>query len=150
MDMYKRIVLALDGSPLAEQALPHAVAHAEQFGAELILLKVLEPLPEVTYSSPAAIRAAEEMSAQLARDYLQGVATRLEEPGVAVQVVTLEGKPYVQIVRYAEEQQADLLVMSTRGQSGFSRWLLGSVADRVVRGATVPVLLVRCQEDCKE
>jgi nucleotide-binding universal stress UspA family protein len=148
--MYERIVIALDGSPLAEQALPHAVAQAQQFGAELILLKVLEPLPEVTYSSPAAIRTAEEMSAQLARDYLEGLATGLRKQGIQVQVVTLEGKPYVQIVRYAEEEQTDLLVMSTRGQSGFSRWLLGSVADRVVRGATVPVLLVRCQEDCKE
>ncbi|MFN2242410.1 MAG: universal stress protein [Anaerolineae bacterium] len=146
--MYEKIVVALDGSPLAEQALPHAVAHAERFGAELALLKVLEPLPEVTYSSPAAVRTAEEMSAQIARDYLEGLAAGLNEQGIQVQVVTLEGKPYVQIVRYAEEEQADLLVMSTRGQSGFSRWLLGSVADRVVRGATVPVLLVRCQEDC--
>lgn len=148
--MYKRIVVALDGSPLAEQALPHAAAHAERFGAELILLKVLEPLPEVTYSSPVAVRAAEEMSAQLARDYLEGIAAELREQGIQVQVETQEGKPYVQIVGYAEEQGIDLLVMSTRGQSGFSRWLLGSVADRVVRGATVPVLLVRCQEDCKE
>jgi nucleotide-binding universal stress UspA family protein len=148
--MYERIVVALDGSPLAEQALPHAAAQAERFGAELTLLKVLEPLPEVTYSSPAAVRAAEEMTAQLAREYLEGIAAGLREPGIAVQVETLEGKPHVQIVGYAEEQEIDLLVMSTRGQSGFSRWLLGSVADRVVRGATVPVLLVRCQEDCKE
>jgi nucleotide-binding universal stress UspA family protein len=64
--------------------------------------------------------------------------------------VQREGKPYVEIVRYAEEEGADMIVISTRGQSGFSRWLLGSVADRVVRGATVPVLLVRCVEDCKD
>ena len=148
--MYKRIVVPLDGSPLAEQALPHAVAHAERFGAELVLLKVLEPLPEVTYSSPAAVNTAEEMSAQIARDYLEGLAAGLWEQGIQVQVVTLEGKPSVQILSYAEEEHADLMVMSTQGQSGFSRWMLGSVADRVVRGATVPVLLVRCQEDCTE
>ena len=56
----------------------------------------------------------------------------------------------MEIIRYAEEQGADMIVMSTRGHSGFSRWLLGSVADRVVRGATVPVLLVQCQETCEE
>ena len=148
--MYKRIVVALDGSALAEQALRHAIAQAEKFEAELILLKVLEPLPDVSFTAPAARRRAEEISAQLAYDYLEGVAEGIREQGISVQVAQSEGKPYVEIVRYADEEGADMIVISTRGQSGFSRWLLGSVADRVTRGATVPVLLVRCQEDCKE
>ena len=150
MDIYKRIVVALDGSRLAEQALSHAVAQAKRFETELILLKVLEPLPDVSFTAPSARRRAEEASAQLAYEYLEGVAEGIREQGIVVQVVQLEGKPYVEIVRYAEEEGADMIVISTRGQSGFSRWLLGSVADRVVRGATVPVLLVRCVEDCKE
>jgi nucleotide-binding universal stress UspA family protein len=148
--MYKRIVVPLDGSPLAEQALPHAVAQASKFGAEVILLKVLEPLPEAVFSAPSAVMAAEKMSGQLARDYLEEVAAGIREQGVTVQVVQLEGKPHVEIIRYAEEQGTHMIVMSTRGYSGFSRWLLGSVADRVVRGATVPVLLVQCQEACEE
>ena len=148
--MYKRVVVPLDGSALAEQALPHAVAQAEKFQAGLILLQVLEPLPDVSFTAPAARRRAEEISAQLAHDYLEGVAEGIRERGLSVQVVQSEGKPYVEIVRYADEEGADMIVISTRGQSGFSRWLLGSVADRVVRGATVPVLLVRCQEDCRE
>ena len=148
--MYNRIVVPLDGSPLSEQALPHAVAQAARFGAELILLKVLAPLHDVVFSSPAAVRTAEDMTAQLARDYLEGVANGIREQGTAVQVATVEGEPYVEIIRYAEQQGADLIVISTRGQSGFSRWLLGSVTDRVVRGATVPVLLVQCREACEE
>ena len=148
--MYKRIVVPLDGSSLAEQALPHAVAQAAQFGAELILLKVLAPLPEVVFSAPAAVLNAAKMSGQLARDYLEDMAAGLWGQGIAVQVAVVEGEPYVQIIRYAEEQGTDMIVISTRGQSGFSRWLLGSVADRVVRGATVPVLLVRCREECEE
>ena len=60
--------------------------------------------------------------------------------------VTIDGRPHVEIPQYAETNQVDLIVMSTRGQSGLSRWLMGSVADRVVRGATVPVLLVRSPE----
>jgi nucleotide-binding universal stress UspA family protein len=148
--MYERILVPLDGSPLAEQALPHAVAQAGRFGAEIILLKVLDPLPDPVFSSPAALRTAERASAELASDYLERTAARLREEGVPVQVSIVDGKPYLEIVSFAERQQIDMIVMSTRGHSGFSRWLLGSVADRVVRGATVPVLLVRCQEECEE
>jgi nucleotide-binding universal stress UspA family protein len=148
--MYKHILVPLDGSKLAEQALPHAVAQAEKFGAEVVLVKVLQPLSEPILSAPAAVRAAEEASARLLREYLDGVAARLQEQGIAVQVALLGGKPYVEIIRFAEENEIDLIVMSTRGHSGLSRWLLGSVADRVVRGATVPLLLVQCKQECEE
>jgi nucleotide-binding universal stress UspA family protein len=126
------------------------MAQAAQFGADLILLKVMAPLPEVVFSAPAAVLSAEKMSAQLARDYLEEVAAGIREQGIAAEIATVEGEPYVEIIRYAEEQGASMIVVSTRGHSGFSRWLLGSVADRVVRGATVPVLLVQCQEACEE
>jgi nucleotide-binding universal stress UspA family protein len=148
--MYKRIVVPLDGSPLAEQSVTHAVAQAERFDAEIVLLKVLQPLPEATYSSPAAVKTAEKMSAQLARDYLERVANGIRHQDITVDVALLEGRPYGEIVRYAAEPDVDMIVISTRGHSGWSRWLLGSVADRVVRGATVPVLLVQCQEECEE
>ena len=148
--MYKRIMVPLDGSPLAEQALTHATAQAERFEAELILLKVLEPLPEATLTSPASVQRAEQLSAQLARDYLERIADPIRDEDSAVEIALLEGKPYVEIVRFAAETEIDMIVMSTRGHSGWSRWLLGSVADRVVRGATVPVLLVQCQEACEE
>lgn len=148
--MYRRILVPLDGSALAEQALPRAVAQAEKFGAEIVLLKVLQPLSELTFSAPSTVRAAEKASAQLVRDYLDGVAARIREQDIPVQVALVEGKPYVEIIRFAEENGMDLIVISTRGQSGWSRWLLGSVADRVVRGATVPVLLVQCHQECEE
>ena len=148
--MYKRIVVPLDGSPLAEQALAHATAQAERFEAEIVILKVLEPLPEATLTSPASVQRAEQLSAQLARDYLERIADRIREKGITAKVVLLEGKPYVEIVQYAEQPEVDMIVMSTRGHSGWSRWLLGSVADRVVRGANVPVLLVQCPEACEE
>jgi nucleotide-binding universal stress UspA family protein len=146
--MYKRILVPLDGSKLAEQALPHAALHAEQFGAQVVLLKVLGPLPEPSMAGRGVIRSAEEASARLAQDYLEGMAAGLREQGLSAQTEIVEGKPYLQIVRFAEEKEIDLIVMSTRGHSGLSRWLLGSVTDRVVRGATVPLLLVRCHEDC--
>jgi nucleotide-binding universal stress UspA family protein len=144
--MYKRILVPLDGSKLAEQALPHAASHAAQFGAEIMLLKVLGPLPEPSMAGRGVVRSAEAASAQLARDYLESVAAGLRDQGLLAQTATAEGKPYMEIIRFAEEHAIDLIVMSTRGHSGLSRWLLGSVADRVARGATVPLLLVQARE----
>ena len=116
--MYKRVLLPLDGSDLAEQALPHAVAQAERFQAELILLRVLEMLPRDRQWSGAVVKEGFELTDKLARNYLGQIATRV-----------------------------DLIVMSTRGQSGFSRWLMGSVAERVVRGVRIPVLLIHAKEN---
>jgi nucleotide-binding universal stress UspA family protein len=107
---------------------------------------VLGPLPEPSMAGRRIVRSAEEASAQLAQTYLEGIATGLKERGLTVQTQTVEGKPYLEIVRHAEDREIDLIVMSTRGHSGLSRWLLGSVADRVVRGANVPVLLVRTRK----
>lgn len=140
--MYKRILLPLDGSALAEQALPHAVTQAKRCQAKLVVLKVLEPL-QVHGLSRASIEWVEKYTATLAHEYLESVAATVEQHGIPVQVATTEGHPPAEIVRFAEANEVDLIVMCTRGHSGLSRWLMGSVADQVVRGAGVPVLLVR-------
>jgi nucleotide-binding universal stress UspA family protein len=145
--MYKRILLPLDGSALAEQALIHAVAQAKHFQAELILLKVLEPLAKNVNISIDAARRAEEESHGMASDYLESVAAGSRKGGVSVRVITADGKPHEQIVSCAEAEQVDLIVICTRGHSGLTRWLMGSVADRVVRGASVPVLLVSARQE---
>lgn len=142
--MYKRILLPLDGSALAEQALPYAISQAERFGAELILMRVLEPIaPKDPIVPKATAKQVEELTRAWAHEHLERIAARVQERGIPVQVVTVEGRPYTEIVQFAESNQVDLIVICTRGQSGFSRWLVGSTADRVVRGASVPVLLVR-------
>jgi nucleotide-binding universal stress UspA family protein len=145
--MYKRVLVPLDGSALAEQALPHAVAIAERFQAELILLRVLAPLPRPPTAIPAVLQKAEEATMKFAREYLERLAVDVQERDVNVQKATTVGRPHLQIIQYAETNKVDLIVMSTRGQSGLSRWLMGSVADRVVRGAGVPVLLVRVRKE---
>jgi nucleotide-binding universal stress UspA family protein len=148
--LYKRILLPLDGSALAEQAVPHAIAQAERFQAELVLLRVIEPLPKVGggMSQTAFERAEGEMKAW-ALGYLEDLAAGVKEQGIPVQVVTMMGHPHTAIVRFAEANQVDLIVISTRGHSGLSRWLMGSVADRVLRGAKAPVLLVRASKENK-
>ena len=141
--MYSRILLPLDGSDLAERALPHALAQAERFEAELVLLMVFVQPSEPPGMWSPAVKQARERAKPLAREYLERVAARVGEHGIPVQIVTVEGRPAVEITRFAEENQVDLIVLSTRGESGLSRWLMGSVADRVARGAKVSVLLVR-------
>jgi nucleotide-binding universal stress UspA family protein len=132
---------------LAEQTVPHAAIHAEKFGAEIVLLMVLGPLPKPSMAGRRIVRSAEEASAQLAQTCLEDIAAGLRERTLPVQTQTVEGKPYIEIVRHAEDREIDSIVMSTRGHSGLSRWLPGSVTDRVVRGATVPLVLVQCQEE---
>jgi nucleotide-binding universal stress UspA family protein len=145
--MYERILLPLDGSAIAEQALPYAVAQAKRFGAELILLRVVEPFPHVRGLSASDLSRIREQTAEWTRTYLKGLAKHAQEQGVTVQMATAEGRPNVAILEYSEANQVDLIVICTRGRSGFSRWLLGSIADRVVRGASVPVLLVRATKE---
>jgi nucleotide-binding universal stress UspA family protein len=147
--LYRRILLPLDGSPLAEQALPHAIAQAEHFQAELVLLRVVERLPRTggSLSSQATFEQTEGQMKAWACEYLEGIAANIQERGIPVQVVTSLGDPHKTIVKFSETNQVDLIVISTRGRSGLSRWLMGSVADRVLRGAKVPVLLVRAQKE---
>ena len=127
--IYKRILLPLDGSELAERALPHAIAQGQGFGAELVLLRVAE------------------MIAHTRGEYLKHIAEQVQEESVQVETAVVEGRPSVAITWFAETSDIDMIVLCTRGRSGFSRWLMGSVADRVVRGATLPVLLVRASKE---
>jgi nucleotide-binding universal stress UspA family protein len=142
--VYKRILLPLDGSEVAEQAMPLAIAQAERFRAQLILLRAVEPI--LYTRSLAALEDARQERMEWARDYLESVATRIRERGVQTRIVVMEEAPNVAITQYAETNQVDLIVLCSRGRSGPSRWLMGSVADRIVRGANVPVLLVRAQQ----
>ena len=141
--MYRKILLPLDGSPLAEQAFPHAAALAEHFQSKLILLKVLVPLDKNLSLPPGAVKIAEAATRELANQYLDRVAARIQDKGFHITTVTVPGRPHEKIVQFAETESVDIVVMCTRGQSGLSRWLMGSVADRVARSVNVPVLLIR-------
>ena len=144
--MYERILIPLDGSPLAEQALPYAVAQAERFQAELILLKVLVPLARSYNLPPRAVRKAEEATREIVQEYLERLAVDIRNKGISARAVTISGSPHAEIAQFAERENIDLIVICSRGQSGLSRWLMGSVADRVARGVSIPVLLVRAQK----
>ena len=101
-------------------------------------------------STVVRLARIKEQAQEWAGGYLERLAGDARKQGVAVQKATAEGRPNAAILQFAEANQVDLIAICTRGRSGFSRWLMGSVADRVVRGATVPVLLVRAAKEKTE
>lgn len=143
--MYRRILLPLDGSSLAEQAIPHAIAQAQSFDAELIILQVVERFEDKAQKYSSSIELAEKDKLDFVKESLKKLAADVREQGVKVRTVALLGRPYVKIIEFAESEQVDLVVICSRGRSGFSRWLMGSVADRVIRGIKIPLLIVRAQ-----
>ncbi|NPA90733.1 MAG: universal stress protein [Chloroflexi bacterium] len=146
--MYKKILCTLDGSKLAEQALPHAVALAKAFDADLILLRVVEPppLPILPEFAGAELELLPELH-KTAKAYIDRWVQELQEEGDRVSGVVEEGKPADVIADFAQEKEIDLIVMATHGRSGITRWAFGSVADRVLRSAGRPVLLIRARND---
>lgn len=146
--MYKRLLLALDGSPPSERAIPHALALAKAFSAELHVIRVV-PLaipPGHTEGAPVAALSALATEADEASDYLNSVAAQLSAQGLTVQTMVRSGDVADELLHQAAQSDADLIVMSTHGRSGVGRWVYGSVADRVLRQAEIPVLLVRAVE----
>lgn len=92
--MYERILLPLDGSALAAQAIPYGVAQAQRFDAEVILLRIFEPLPDLVRVSGKAVEEALQRSRQLALEYLDRLASDSRSGGVASRVEIVEGRPY--------------------------------------------------------
>lgn len=146
--MYEEILVPLDQSELAEQAVPHAVALADALESVVHLVSVVPvPGPEVRDTTTTASEQGAELD--MARNYLRGVRKRIMEQGVDTEWDVAQGDVAEQILLYCEQQDCDLIVMSTHGRSGISRWVYGSIADRVLRHAPVPVLLVRAVEEAQ-
>ncbi|MCC6630218.1 MAG: universal stress protein [Chloroflexi bacterium] len=151
--MIRRILVPLDSWPLAESVLPYVQQYAQVLGASVTLLQVLEP--HVRAADLEALRERFQAEAHddsgrpanaeaAAEHYLATTAEALAQAGVETHVQLADGLPAGAIV--ATGRQFDLIAMATHGRSGIGRWVYGSVADKVLRGATAPVLLVRAQE----
>jgi nucleotide-binding universal stress UspA family protein len=144
--MYDKILVPMDGSGNSECVLEHVKAIATGCHvSNVILLRVIEPFPAyyMDYKiSEAFIRQAQEAAKLDAGKYLTGIAAKMKNEGMSVVTITLEGNAADTILNYAAQNGVDLIFMSTHGRTGISRWALGSVTDKVVRGANVPVMIV--------
>ena len=163
--MYKKILVPLDGSKLAEAALPHVEELAKGCDTEeVILVSVTERVqgyravegstepvigsgggwmgsiqPPLQRLVPEAFGKKEKQ----AQRYLDRIAKAMEAKGIKIGTEVLLWKPAEAIVGYAKQSRCDLIVMASHGRSGPSRWAYGSVADKVLRGSCIPVLMVR-------
>ena len=178
--MYKKIIVPLDGSKLAECVLPHIESISRGFVIEEVVLitaieRVASLLPKDqvsklsansgTYQPAVAFtdRPYSERHFELdpslkipvvtgkvlkqGQRYLARVAEQLVKRGMQIGITILMGEAAEQIVDFAGKEKADLIVMASHGRSGFSRWAMGSVAEKVFQGSNVPILLVKASPE---
>jgi nucleotide-binding universal stress UspA family protein len=145
--MYKKILVPLDGSELAECVIPHVETVVKgPKDCKVILFRVVPPLRLggiESRISPAERTRLEEDSLNVAREYLEKVAKGLRSEGIKVEIDAVLGEAKEELVEYAEQNEIDLIIIATHGRSGVGRWVWGSVAERVMHASCVPVLMVR-------
>jgi len=136
-----KILVPLDGSALAETALPAAKQFAKEQGATMVLMRAAEASPTLSDAVAAQVDVIRE-----AERYVDEVADRLRADGCArVNTCVWYGAAATSIVEAVKAQDADLIVMTSHGRTGIGRLILGSVAESVLRGTTTPILLLRAR-----
>ena len=147
--MFKKMLVCLDGSQLAEQIVPYAVDIAATQNAKIVLFRFLA-LPVAMAPSAPAVPVQSPTTPEVeaaAKDYLSKIASPLADKGVTTEVVVQQGSSAGKgIVDYANENSIDLIAIATHGRSGFGRAVFGSVADFVLRQSGLPILLITPRE----
>jgi nucleotide-binding universal stress UspA family protein len=149
MRRFKRITVASDLSKVSRSALNTAVEFAHSMRAELIIVHVIAPitlLMREQFIHPGILETIEADARKWAEKQLARLAAVARKSSVRVKVLLLSGDPADQIIRAARTHRADLIVVGTHGRRGFSKMMIGSVAERVVRTASCPVVTVRSQK----
>jgi len=146
--MYKKIMVPLDGSKLAECAFPQVEAIASGCLSNMVVLvRVVEPreLPANlgTFINEKAWQKIESDRKAAAKEYLDRVSKELKFKNLQLQTRVLVGKIAESLADFTDKNEIDLIIMATHGRSGVSRWVLGSVAEKILHSSCVPILLVR-------
>jgi nucleotide-binding universal stress UspA family protein len=149
--MFKHLLVALDGSRHAESVIPYAIDLARRASAEITFVRIIaRNLAEVSEwgamgrRRPAAQPAMSQESAAAER-YLENIAETNRHFGVAINTDLRHGDPAVELLRAAEELGADTIALATHSRRGLDRLMFGSVAERVVHGTSLPVILLSAQ-----
>ncbi len=146
--MYQHIMVPLDGSELAECVLPHIETLAQGRNVKKVtLVRVIEPLHMYggveSRFSPEDRQHLEEDAAKIAKDYLDQIVKRLADSGIKARSEILYGHVAEKLIDYATENEVDIIVIATHGRSGVSRWVWGSVTDRLLHASGTPILMIR-------
>jgi nucleotide-binding universal stress UspA family protein len=155
--MFKRIMVPLDGSELAECVIPYIEDFIDQAQVEFIVfVRVVKPVitpasfdDSITYL-PEDWSKWESEKKTSAEDYLKKVVSRLKQNGVKFQTEVLVGRIGDRLLDYIKANDFNLIVISTHGRSGLSRWVRGSVADKILSAAHIPILMVRAPGSMSE
>jgi nucleotide-binding universal stress UspA family protein len=147
-EFYRNIVIATDGSENTQKAISYGIEIAKLSGATVHALYVVDTssFSSIPMSTEGGWEAMYEVLKTEGKKAVSAVKSKGEASGVEVREVVLEGHPINEIIEFAEKNNADLVVMGTLGKTGLDRFLLGSVAEKVVRGSKVPVMVVRSGE----
>jgi len=141
--MYEKVLVPLDGSELAECALPHVINLFEKgVTEEVILLQIVE-IPSVLLEEGFDFIGLKTAQISKAQKYLMGIQSQLSAEGLNVKTEVLEGNTAHSIIEYAKRNDVQLLVIATHGYTGMKQLMFGSVALRILHDARVPVLLIR-------
>ena len=143
--MFKHIIVPVDGSDCSSRAANVAGSLARELGAECILCVAVDVVAAAGYAAaaPDLVDAWLKTLRDQARTVLEETAARLRKTGVDAKIAVADGYPAEAILQFAKNHRGDLIVMGSHGRSGLRRFFLGSVAETVVRSATIPVLIVR-------
>ena len=142
--MFQHILVPLDGSSLAEEALPIAARLARATSASLILLHVITTYQNIVPAEPISlVEQSRKMVAAESQAYLARVITYEHLDGIHVSTEVLTGSPAQIIVQFAQTHSVGLIIMRSHGETGFKRWMLGSVAQQLIRHSPTPVLVLR-------
>lgn len=144
--MYDRIVVPTDGSAGTRRAIDHAVRLATTHDATIHAIYVVNSARYAGFSMETAWEGVDSMLREEGEEAVAEIERIADSHDVPVETTVLDGSPSTEIVRYADEEHCDLIVMGTHGRGGINRLLLGSVAERVVRSSAIPVLTVRVGE----
>lgn len=150
--MFKKILVCLDGSEIAEKIIPFVKEEALVMGSEVILLRVVSLPANLTLGVPgfpsvpyhtASMPEQLKQEYNLAETYLERVAQPIRKHGIQVKGETLLGLPGPAIIGYANENNVDQIAISSHGHSGLRNVLLGSVAEYIVRESAIPILMIK-------
>jgi len=140
---YEKILIATDGSEYTKNAVDYGIDFAKSTGAKLFAIYVVDTAAFASIPMDAAWESMYELLKQEGDLAIKYVAERAEAEGLEVEGNLIEGHPADEIIRYSEKNSISIIVMGTLGKSGLDRFLLGSVAEKVVRNSKIPVLVVR-------
>jgi nucleotide-binding universal stress UspA family protein len=147
--MFDKILVPLDGSELAECVFPYiediALKRSSRVEAAVVIEHYEMPFHGGVVFDEENLREIERYTKKGAEQYMSTVKQRLLSKGIDVHIVVLEGKIADILADYANNNGFDLIVMATHGRSGLARWVVGSVADKILHCSTVPVLLIRSE-----